>query len=105
MKNEGAVGLVSFALFVAIVAGIAFFLPPVPTRPLYAGAGATEPQRGGTFVFFHESDLRSLDPHLAYDELSNMAIKLLFEGLIEHGPDIELVPRIARALPDVSEDG
>jgi peptide/nickel transport system substrate-binding protein len=34
-----------------------------------------------------------------------MALKLLFEGLIEHGPHLGFEPRLARELPEISEDG
>jgi peptide/nickel transport system substrate-binding protein len=34
-----------------------------------------------------------------------MAIKLVFEGLIEHDHDLQFVPRLARELPEVDEHG
>lgn len=90
---------------VLLVAYVA--LPPIPTGPLFEGAGAVEghPTRGGTFVFHHESDIRGLDPQVTYDEISGMALKLLFEGLIDYDHDLNFVPRLSEALPEVSDDG
>ena len=64
-------------MFGLAVVVTAFFRPPPPQGPRYVGAGHETPQRGGTFVFHHESDVRGFDPHKSFDELSNMGIKLL----------------------------
>lgn len=79
--------------------------PEPPDGPRFVGAGHERPRHGGTFTFFHESNVRSLDPHIAYDELSIMAVRLLFDGLLDYDEDTNLVPRLAEAMPDVSEDG
>ncbi len=92
-------------LFVVAVVVVCATMPAAPDGPRYAGAGHSRPTRGGTFVFFHESDLRGMDPQVAYDEISNMAIKLLFEGLLDYDHDANLVPRLATAMPDVTPDG
>jgi ABC-type transport system substrate-binding protein len=75
--------------------------------PRFVGARGDDatPQRGGTFVFHHESDVRGFDPHVAFDELSNMGIKLLFDGLLDYDHELRLIPRLATALPEVSADG
>ena len=90
----GAAGSIAFA----------FFLPDPPEAPRWVGAGGA-PQVGGTFVFHHEANVRSLDPHLAYDELSGMAIRLVFDGLLDYDHQSELVPSLAEDMPTVSEDG
>ncbi len=79
--------------------------PSPPSGPRYMGAGSDTPQRGGTFIFHHESDVRGFDPHISFDELSTMGIKLLFEGLLEYDNDAQIVPRLAEAMPTLSEDG
>jgi ABC-type transport system substrate-binding protein len=79
--------------------------PEPPDGPRYVGAGHTEPQRGGTFTFFHESNVRSLDPHIAYDELSIMAVRLMFDGLYDYDMGAKVVPRLAEAMPEVSDEG
>jgi ABC-type transport system substrate-binding protein len=96
--------LVPIALLGAIAFGVAV-APEPPQEPRFAGAGHEEPQRGGSFVFFHESNVRSLDPHIAFDELSSMGLRLLFDGLLEYDERTELVPSLAGEMPMQSEDG
>ncbi|MEQ9698421.1 MAG: ABC transporter substrate-binding protein [Sandaracinaceae bacterium] len=105
-RSEAYAGLVAIGLFALTVVTIGWFMPDAPTGPRYMGAGAETPQRGGTFVFHHESDVRGFDPHKSFDELSNMGIKLLFEGLLDYDRDtMDLVPRLALEVPEPSEDG
>lgn len=105
-RSEAWAGMAALGLFAAVAALFAVFLPDAPDGPRYQGAGHETPQRGGTFVFHHESDLRGLDPQVAYDEISNMAVKLLYEGLIDYDRDtMELIPRLAEAVPEPSADG
>jgi len=92
-------------LFLVAVVLVCVTMPAAPDGPRYAGAGQARPTRGGTFVFFHETDLRGMDPQVAYDELSNMALKLLFEGLLDYDHDANLVPRLATQMPEVTPDG
>lgn len=107
-RSESVAGLVGLVVLLGVGTLIAAALPPAPEAPRYLGAGHETPQRGGTFVFHHEGDVRGFDPHIAFDELSNMGIKLLFEGLIDYsfdGEELALVPRLAEAVPEPSEDG
>ncbi len=104
-RTESRTGLAAFFALAASVTALFVFLPPIPTHPAFMGAGSETPHMGGTFVFWHESDVRGLDPHVSYDELSGMALKLLFEGLIDYDDEVQFVPRLARELPEVSEDG
>ncbi|MBN4049558.1 ABC transporter substrate-binding protein [bacterium AH-315-N03] len=102
----GLAGLGVFATFAVVVVCIALFMPNAGSTPAYVGAGHETPQRGGTFTFHHESDVRGFDPHISFDELSNMGIKLMFEGLLDY--DVEtlvLIPRIAEAVPEPTEEG
>ncbi|AKF06475.1 ABC transporter substrate-binding protein [Sandaracinus amylolyticus] len=103
--TESVLGLASLAVLAAIVAVVALFLPPMPTEPAFAGAGHEEPQRGGTFVAFHESDVAGFDPLVDWNAISNVGLKLMFEGLVEHDSDLNIVPRLARELPAMSDDG
>lgn len=77
----------------------------VADHPLFRGAGHQEPQAGGTFRFYHETNVRTLDPHVAYDELSIMALRLVYEPLLNFDADGELIAGLAEALPELSEDG
>lgn len=104
-RAESTGAVVGLAILAGIVAATALLLPPIPDGPLYAGAGATTPHRGGTFVSFTETDVRWFDPLRSSDAVSNIGIKLMFEGLIEHDHELQLVPRLARELPTVSADG
>ena len=105
-RSENAAGLVGLGGMAVIAVALAAFLPDAPTAPRYEGAGGDGPRRGGTFIFHHEGDVRGFDPHIAFDELSNMGIKLMYEGLIDYDRDtLELVPRLAVEVPEPSEDG
>jgi len=95
----------------ALLAPLAAFLscqalaPPAPLGPRFAGAGATRPVSGGVLRIHHESDLRSLDPATGFDEISGVAVRLLFDPLITYDQDGGLVPALLRELPEASEDG
>ncbi len=97
--------LLAAGLGAAFIAYVAFFAPPEPQAPRWDGAGSTEPQHGGTFVFHHESVIRTFDPAIAYDELSSMGIRLLFDGLLDYDEETRLVPSLVEAMPTQSEDG
>lgn len=105
-RSESIAGLAGIGILATAAVLVAAMVPEAPQGPRYAGAGHEEPQRGGTFMAWHESGVRGTDPHVRFDSLSNMAMKLLFEGLLDYDRDtLELVPRLAEDLPDVSEDG
>lgn len=106
-RTEGLAGAVALVLLAAGAGITAWALPGEPRGPRYGGAGSREPRRGGTFVFHHESDVRGFDPHLTFDQLSNIGIKLMYEGLLDYAPDppARLVPRLAESMPEQSEDG
>lgn len=93
------------ALFVALVVAFLWNIPASPKTPVYRGAGNPTPRSGGTFVFFTRDALRSLDPHFAYDQLSLIGVRLLFDGLLDYDVNGRLVPGLAEALPEVSADG
>ncbi len=109
MRSTRRTEAVGAALALGLLAGscllAAAFWPPAPDRPRYVGAGAEAPQRGGTFVFYHTTGVRSLDPQVAYDELSFMAIRLLFDGLLDYDRKGDIYPSLAREMPEISEDG
>lgn len=84
---------------------IALGMPEPPEAPRWLGADDPTPRSGGTFVFHHESNVRSLDPHLAYDELSGMAIRLVFDGLLDYDHDAQLVPSLTETLPEIRDEG
>ncbi len=71
---------------------------------LFQAAVAELPRRGGILRLGVKSDWRSLDPAIAFDADSIPLQKLLFRGLLNYGPGIELVPDQASEW-SVSEDG
>ena len=72
--------------------------------PRFSGAGHTTPQRGGTFRFAFDADLRSLDPAQAYDELSTAVVRHLYDGLLDYNERGEIVPQLAESFTQ-STDG
>ncbi len=79
--------------------------PEAPDGPRYRGAGHDSRQGGGTLVIHHESTVDSLDPHIGYNELATMAVRLCGDGLLDYDEDANLVPSLAVALPEVSNEG
>lgn len=101
-----AVGLIATGLIATVGASAPLSACGDPRGgPRFSGAGHETPQRGGTFVFHHESDVRGFDPHVSFDELSNIGIKLMFDGLLDYDEEMRLVPSLAEALPEVSDGG
>ena len=92
-------GLVSCAAYAVT------HVPDRPQGPRYDGAGNPTPRSGGTFVFGAASAVQSLDPHIAYDANSYMALRLVYDGLLDYDQDGQMVPSLATAMPTVSEDG
>ncbi len=79
--------------------------PEAPSGPRFVGAGDDTPRSGGIFRFHHSSNVRGLDPHISFDELSNMGIRLLFDGLLDYDHEGNIIPSIAVSLPEISSDG
>ena len=101
----GPLGLIACLLVVGAIIAWAWDPPSPPLGPRYVGAGDDTPRSGGTFVFSGGSNVRTLDPRIAYDSLSYMAIRLLFDGLLDYDREARIIPSLARELPEVSEDG
>ena len=105
-RRRDAVGCVVPVLgFASLLSLVMALSPDRPDGPRYEGAGDPTPRNGGTFVFHHESNVRSLDPQVAYDELSTMAIRLVFDGLLDYDHEGQLVPSLAMAVPEPREEG
>jgi ABC-type transport system substrate-binding protein len=49
--------------------------------------------------------VRGIDPHVSFDELSTMAIRLVHEGLLDYDSEARIVPGVAEALPELLADG
>lgn len=79
--------------------------PEPPTGPRYEGAGHEEPQYGGTLTFHGTSNVRGLDPHKSFDELSITGIRLVFDGLLDYDEEARIIPRLLEDMPVAEQDG
>jgi ABC-type transport system substrate-binding protein len=79
--------------------------PDLPAGPRYLGAGHEKPQRGGTLMLWEEARVRLLDPHVAFDQISGVLIDMLYDSLYRYDRELNLVPNVAAALPEISADG
>jgi ABC-type transport system substrate-binding protein len=62
------------------------------------------PQRGGTLELANYSDVRSLDPAVAFDQNSIPILQLVFTPLVDYDRAGRIVPLLAERV-DVSSDG
>ncbi len=77
--------------------------------PRFQAAGNPTPRDGGTLRFATNYNVRTLDPAIAYDDLSTPAIHPLFDTLVDYGSSVtgtglQLVPRLAERW-SISADG
>jgi ABC-type transport system substrate-binding protein len=77
--------------------------------PRYFGYGGPGPRRGGVLRFSINVAARTLDPAIAYDETSMLALHLIHDTLLGYqrpadGPGTTLVPQLAERW-SVSPDG
>jgi len=98
-------GLIGLAAAGLLIGTVITHFPKAPIGPRYVGAGNETPRPGGTFVFSEGSNIHTLDPAFAYDTLSTMACRLLYDALLDYDYDGKMVPSLAAELPEVSEDG
>ena len=90
------------ALFVALF--LTACRNPYP-GPRFRGAGARQPHYGGTVTFAFDTDVRSLDPHIAYDEISGAGVHFVFDTLVDYAPGTgDIAPSLAERW-EIAEDG
>jgi peptide/nickel transport system substrate-binding protein/oligopeptide transport system substrate-binding protein len=93
-------GLVILMILLAACGGVQ------PAAPATENAGAnTTPQKGGSIIIAYKDDLATLDPAIGYDWTNWPAIKMVFDGLLDYDSGTTLMPRLAEAMPTVSDDG
>lgn len=98
LKRAG--GAAAWAVFVA---GGAEFLEACGP----GGGGqppATTPKKGGHVVEGNFTDIKTLNPVLSSDTASGTLISLLFDNLLGVKANGELVPALAKAMPQISSD-
>lgn len=103
-RNEWVPAAVLVALLGALIFA-ASHVPPEPTHPRSTGAGAASRQNGGTLVTYVGDNIRTLDPQIAYDQVSLVGVRLAFDGLLDYDRDGNFIPKLTTALPTVSDDG
>ncbi len=72
--------------------------PPLPSR------GSPEPRRGGVVHLATLTNLQTLDPALAYNEVARPMTQLIFARLVAWSADGRVVPDLARSI-ERSPDG
>jgi ABC-type transport system substrate-binding protein len=82
---------------VAVAASLALLgCDAVDHGPRFRAAGNPTPRDGGTLRFSIQGTVATLDPTTAYDELSFLAIRPMFETLVDLAPGgFEVEPRLA----------
>ena len=93
-------GLVILMTLLAACSGVQ---PAAPSTE--SPGGDMTPQKGGSMIIAYKDDLATLDPAIGYDWTNWPAIKMVFDGLLDYDSGTQLMPRIAEAMPTVSEDG
>lgn len=79
---------------------------PVSLTPGPSGGITAIPQTPGVLNIAGSTyDPPSLDPALASDSYSHFIIRQLFSGLVRFDNDLNIVPDLAAAMPQVSADG
>jgi len=81
----------------ALAFALALVACNAPDRgPRWKPAGATTPRAGGTLRFAVPDSIRTLDPTIAYDEVSFFAMQSMFATLVGYGRDsLVLTPELA----------
>ena len=73
--------------------------------PKWRPAGNTSPRDGGTLRFATKDRVSSLDPTIAYDEVSSLPVHAIYDTLVDYAPaSLDLVPRLAERW-EISGDG
>ncbi|MFV1958063.1 MAG: peptide ABC transporter substrate-binding protein [Planctomycetota bacterium] len=86
------------------VLGLAAFLAVALGLAALTFSATTEPPADFTFV--NGAEPQSLDPHVLTGQAEGRIATALFEGLLVRDPrTLEPVPGVARALPEVRDDG
>ena len=84
---------------------IAFVACTADRGPKFRPAGNPTPRDGGRIRYASSFQTRTLDPTIAYDDVSLITVHALFDTLVDYEPNgLGLVPRLAQAW-SISGDG
>ena len=86
------------------IAGIVLVIGSLPQGGPVLAATAPTPTAGGTLTYAIGADADSLDPPNMAQMPSEMAGRLIYDGLIEFDPQLKLIPGLAEKW-DISPDG
>ncbi|HXF61579.1 MAG TPA: ABC transporter substrate-binding protein, partial [Caldilineaceae bacterium] len=104
-RPANSIGIATMlSLLIALLAGCAPPAQAPASAPAAEPAAATGPQRGGQAIVVYKDDLATLDPAVGYDWTNWPTIKMVFDGLLDYDDTTNLMPRLAEAMPEVSED-
>jgi oligopeptide transport system substrate-binding protein len=87
-----------------LIAMILTALHILGAEPIEGGAKPPSPAPGGTLRLALPTDVRSLDPAIAYEAESWPFVRLVYHGLIDYDEGLNLVPWQAKDW-SISEDG
>jgi ABC-type transport system substrate-binding protein len=91
-------------LAVAIALGTGACSPP-DRGPRFQAAGAAAPRDGGSLRIAIQTELRTLDPVIGFDDVVFFVLHPLFDTLVDYAPrGTELIPRLAERWT-ISPDG
>lgn len=103
------------ALFSAAVIVLAACQPGPSTGPQGSGGTSSAGASGGTTgdlaedqtlkLYLSDTDPATMDPQAAQDSVSIAVIDATNRGLLYYDKDLNLVPALAEALPEVTNDG
>src|SRR4026208_1919457 len=104
------------ALFGAAGVGLAACQPPPPATGGTESGGASQVAGTGTTggdldpdqtlkLYLSDTDPATMDPQAAQDTVSIGVIDATSRGLLYYDKDLNLVPALAEALPEISDGG
>jgi peptide/nickel transport system substrate-binding protein/oligopeptide transport system substrate-binding protein len=79
-------------------------LAAAPGAALLSGCGRDRAHGGRTLRFAYQTDFKTLDPATCFDISTLQLMRLLNQGLLDCDDQINLVPWLAAAMPEVSAD-
>jgi ABC-type transport system substrate-binding protein len=103
----------AFVIAILVVAACSPAASSSPSGPVASENPTIEPTvaptsaaGGGSLSMAVEGDLQTLDPAICYDTNCGPVMRMLFDQLLEYGPNsAELIPGLAEDMPEVSADG
>ena len=93
------------AAYTAFLAGGVEFMEACANAGSGTSTTTVAPKKGGHVVEANFSDLKTMNPVLSSDTVSNTIIGFLYDSLLTSKPNGDLIPALAKDLPKTSSDG